>query len=64
MTNFLPRAVSPAAAEVGGAATTKPCEPSGWVQARVPIEDTVYSARELLRLGAEFGKLAATTDSS
>jgi len=51
------RAVS-AAAEETVAATARPSTPAGWVEAEIPIESVDYSARQLLRLGAEAEALA------
>lgn len=51
------RAVSPAAAE-RVAATQRPDRRRGWVLAELPIESPEYSARQLLRLGAEVEVLA------
>jgi predicted DNA-binding transcriptional regulator YafY len=51
------RAVNPAAAQLV-ATTQRPCEPHGWVTAEIPIESPNYSARQLLRLGAEMEVLA------
>lgn len=51
------RAVSPLAAE-RVEATRQPCGREGWVAAQLPIETPEYSARQLLRLGAEVEVLA------
>jgi predicted DNA-binding transcriptional regulator YafY len=51
------RAVNPVAAQLV-AATQRPSEPSGWVVAEIPVESPTYSARQLLRLGAEMEVLA------
>jgi predicted DNA-binding transcriptional regulator YafY len=54
------RAVNPAAAQVV-AATARPIEPKGWVEADIPIEGPEYSARQILRLGSEVVVLAPDT---
>lgn len=46
------RAVMPAAAEMV-ARTRTPCARPGWSRAQMPYESAPYSARQLLRLGAE-----------
>jgi predicted DNA-binding transcriptional regulator YafY len=46
------RAVNPAAAQSVDS-TQRPCEPRGWVVAEIPVESPTYSAKQLLRLGAE-----------
>jgi predicted DNA-binding transcriptional regulator YafY len=46
------RAVMPAAAEIV-ATTRQPRDQRGWARAEMPIESPEYSARQLLRLGAE-----------
>lgn len=51
------RAVSPLAAEQVDA-SRQPCGREGWMQAQLPIETPEYSARQLLRLGAEVEVLA------
>lgn len=51
------RAVNPAAAQMV-AASRQPSAPEGWVEARFPIESEEYSARQILRLGAEVEVLA------
>lgn len=51
------RAVSPLAAEQVEA-SRQPCGREGWVAAQLPIETPEYSARQLLRLGAEVEVLA------
>lgn len=47
------RAVSPASAELA-ARTQRPWGDDGWIECELPTEGTEYSARQLLRLGAEF----------
>jgi predicted DNA-binding transcriptional regulator YafY len=54
------RAVSPAAAQVVGE-TQQPTTTPGWVEARMPIEQGVQAARQLLRLGAEVQIVAPAT---
>lgn len=51
------RAVSPLAAEQV-AASARPSARAGWIEAEMPIETPEYSARQLLRLGAEVEVLA------
>lgn len=51
------RAVHPAAAATVAASQT-PCATDGWVEADMPFESADYSARQLLRLGAEIEVLA------
>lgn len=51
------RAVLPAAAELI-ARTRAPCDRTGWSTAEMPIESVRYSARQILRLGAEIEVLA------
>ncbi|QDQ27919.1 YafY family transcriptional regulator [Chitinimonas arctica] len=51
------RAVSPLAAEQVQA-SSRPCAREGWIEAEMPIETPEYSARQLLRLGAEVEVLA------
>lgn len=46
------RDVSPAAAEAARVKHT-PCEPVGWVRAKIPVESVEQAVRQLLRLGAE-----------
>lgn len=51
------RATSPAVAE-RAEASQRPSMVPGWIEAEIPIESTEYSARQLLRLGAEVEVLA------
>jgi predicted DNA-binding transcriptional regulator YafY len=46
------RDVSPQAAQAVDKRHTK-CKPDGWVRAEIPVEPPEYSARQLLRLGAD-----------
>lgn len=46
------RDTSPAAAEAVRQ-NQRACEPAGWIEAEMPVEDVPYAARQLLRLGAE-----------
>lgn len=51
------RATHPAAAE-RAEASQRPSKVPGWIEAEIPIESPEYSARQLLRLGAEVEVLA------
>jgi hypothetical protein len=46
------RDVSEAAAEAAES-SKRPCGPSGWIRAEIPIEGVEHAARQLLRLGAD-----------
>ena len=46
------RDVSEAAAEAAES-SKRPCRPSGWIRAEIPIEGVEHAARQLLRLGAD-----------